>query len=205
MWACFRSGEFSGRDRGGSVCSHSTHLDGNWSQDSWFIFYWQADWCSFCISEVWCSRQKMPPPSTWLYFLLRGERGSADVIKDLQIWREGTSLAVQWSRLPFSNSRGMGSIPSQGTKIQHTAWHGPPQKRERGAWSVQVGQSDHMPLKAENILWLPSGRETWQKGKPEEFQMGEGFNLPLLVLSGRGPCARAQGKQQGIGSYQLPE
>ena len=33
----------------------------------------------------------------------------------------GTSLAVQWLRLPAPNAGGMGSIPGQGTKIQHAA------------------------------------------------------------------------------------
>ena len=33
----------------------------------------------------------------------------------------GTSLAVQWLRLCASNAGGMGSIPSQGTKIPHAA------------------------------------------------------------------------------------
>ena len=35
----------------------------------------------------------------------------------------GTSLAVQWLRLCAPNAGGMGSIPGQGTKIPHVAWH----------------------------------------------------------------------------------
>ena len=36
----------------------------------------------------------------------------------------GTSLEVQWLRLLASNAGGAGSIPGQGTKIPHVAWHG---------------------------------------------------------------------------------
>ena len=43
----------------------------------------------------------------------------------------GTSLAVQWLRLHASNAGGAGSIPSQGTKITHTAWSGPKKKKNR--------------------------------------------------------------------------
>ena len=35
----------------------------------------------------------------------------------------GTSLVVQWLRLRVPNAGGVGSIPGQGTKIPHAAWH----------------------------------------------------------------------------------
>ena len=42
----------------------------------------------------------------------------------------GASLAVQCLRLRASTAGGAGSIPGQGTKIPHAAWHGqPPKKR----------------------------------------------------------------------------
>ena len=65
-------------------------------------------------------------------FCYMAKRDPADTIKDLKIWREGTCLAVQWSRLPFSNVGGKGSIPSQGTKIQHTEWHDQKKTEEPG-------------------------------------------------------------------------
>ena len=34
----------------------------------------------------------------------------------------------QWLRLHSLYARGMGSIPGQGTKILHAAWHGAPKK-----------------------------------------------------------------------------
>ena len=35
------------------LCAATVHTwMGTRSQDSWFMFYWRADWCSFCISEV---------------------------------------------------------------------------------------------------------------------------------------------------------
>ena len=35
----------------------------------------------------------------------------------------GTSLVVQWLRLPASTAGGMGLIPGQGTKIPHATQH----------------------------------------------------------------------------------
>ena len=42
----------------------------------------------------------------------------------LQERAQGTYLEVQWLRLHTSTLAGMGSIPSQGTKIPHAAWCG---------------------------------------------------------------------------------
>ena len=36
----------------------------------------------------------------------------------------GTSLVAQWLRLHAPEAGDMGSIPGQGTKIPHAAWHG---------------------------------------------------------------------------------
>ena len=47
-----------------------------------------------------------PPP--FLFFKLKIQRG--------------TSLAVQWLRLPALTARGAGSIPGRGTKILHATW-----------------------------------------------------------------------------------
>ena len=44
--------------------------------------------------------------------------------------RRGTSLSVQWLRLLASDAEGMGSIPSQGSKIPHML-HGTAKKKER--------------------------------------------------------------------------
>ena len=44
---------------------------------------------------------------------------------------EGTSLVVQWLRLCASNSGGTGSIPGQGTKSPHAAWHGQKKKKKK--------------------------------------------------------------------------
>ena len=42
-----------------------------------------------------------------------------------------TSLVVQWLRLQASTAGGMGSIPGQGTKIPHAAWHSQPPPTHR--------------------------------------------------------------------------
>ena len=44
--------------------------------------------------------------------------------KLLSLRRWGTSLVVRWLRLHVSNAGSAGSIPGQGTKIPHAAWHG---------------------------------------------------------------------------------
>ena len=44
---------------------------------------------------------------------------------------EGTSLVVQWLRLPAPNAEGMGLIPGQGTKILHGAGWDQREKKER--------------------------------------------------------------------------
>ena len=41
----------------------------------------------------------------------------------------GTFLVVQWLGLCNSTAGGKGLIPGQGTKILHTTWHAPPQKK----------------------------------------------------------------------------
>ena len=63
-------------------------------------------------------------------FKLHNERNChhqhvGDIIKH----ETGTSLVAQWLRLHSANAGGMGSIPSQGTKIPHTMQHS--QKIER--------------------------------------------------------------------------
>ena len=40
----------------------------------------------------------------------------------------GTSLVVQWLRLPASTVKGAGLIPGRGTKILHAAWLGKKKK-----------------------------------------------------------------------------
>ena len=42
----------------------------------------------------------------------------------------GTSLVVQWLRLPASNAGGEGSIPGGGTKIPRAAWCSQKKKKE---------------------------------------------------------------------------
>ena len=39
-----------------------------------------------------------------------------------------TSVVNQWLRLHTSNAGGVGSIPGQGTRIPHAAWHGKKKK-----------------------------------------------------------------------------
>ena len=39
-----------------------------------------------------------------------------------KLFNEGTSLAVQWLRLRAFPARGVGSIPSRGTKSLHAVW-----------------------------------------------------------------------------------
>ena len=54
----------------------------------------------------------------------RGKRAASKI-------QPGTSLVVQWLRLHASNAGGAGSIPGRGTKIPHTAWHGPKIKKTK--------------------------------------------------------------------------
>ena len=42
----------------------------------------------------------------------------------------GTSLVVQWLRLPTPNAAGMSLILGQGTKIPHAVWHGQKKKKK---------------------------------------------------------------------------
>ena len=41
----------------------------------------------------------------------------------------GNFLAIQWLGLQASTAGDMGSIPGQGTRIPHAAWHGPKQNK----------------------------------------------------------------------------
>ena len=40
----------------------------------------------------------------------------------INFYANGTSLGVQWLRLPIPNAKGAGSIPDQETKTPHTLW-----------------------------------------------------------------------------------
>ena len=51
------------------------------------------------------------------------QRGGQNVVLFRNRLDEGTSLMVQWLRLP-SNALSTGLIPDQGTKILHTIWCG---------------------------------------------------------------------------------
>ena len=43
----------------------------------------------------------------------------------------GNSLAVQWLGLPAFTAEGLGSVPSQGTKILQATWHSQKQKQKQ--------------------------------------------------------------------------
>ena len=55
----------------------------------------------------------------------------------------GTSSVVQWLRLHSPNAGGLGSIPSQGTKVLHAVW---PKERERKALPPKHHQYLHIAL-----------------------------------------------------------
>ena len=46
------------------------------------------------------------------------------ILPRLNNYKRQTSLAIQWLRPHTFNAGGMGSIPGQGTKVLHAAWHG---------------------------------------------------------------------------------
>ena len=50
-----------------------------------------------------------------------------------------TSLAVQWLRLCVSKAGGVGSIPSQGTKIPHAAGVWPKKKKKKRSSGHKLG------------------------------------------------------------------
>ena len=57
----------------------------------------------------------------------------------------GTSLAVQWLRLHTPNAGDTDSIPGQGTKILHAAWHGPKKpesKAKKRKWQWHEERSE---------------------------------------------------------------
>ena len=66
------------------------------------------------------------PYNQILLSLKKDEKRSADTDsrRMSMVKPAGTSLEIQWLRLPASNAGSTGSIPSQGNKIPHATWCG---------------------------------------------------------------------------------
>ena len=75
-------------------------------------------------------------------------------------------------------------------------------KKETGAWSVQVGQSDHMPLKAENLLLTAKWKGDMAEGKARGIPNGRRIQLATAGSDREGPTCK--GPRDPLGAQSGP-
>ena len=92
----------------------------------------------------------------------------------------GTSLVVQWLRLPASTVKGAGLIPGRGTKILHAAWLG--KKKKLNARNKHIQNPAQKPPKP--LLPLEAQRKCryWSYKPTFLFKLFSTFLFMLVSL-----------------------